>query len=221
MARLRTIKPGFYTDEDLGECEPLARILYTGLWCQADREGRLEDRPRRLKVEVLPWDACDVDALLNELASRGLIVRYAVAGQRYIAIPTFLKHQNPHIKEAASTIPAPEENLPSIYREGEHHASTVQAPDEHHASRAGVGSGEWGGESMSGHGSGLSPTPSATERVAPDADAPDAPRPPAPLARAVLAVPKADQARKRDPIWDAVSGIFGEPLTEGEREKRA
>ncbi|HXI16350.1 MAG TPA: hypothetical protein VNM48_08255, partial [Chloroflexota bacterium] len=87
MARLRTIKPGFYTDEDLGECEPLARILYTGLWCQADRLGRLEDRPRRLKVEVLPWDACDVDALLNELASHGLIVRYAVAGQRYIAIP--------------------------------------------------------------------------------------------------------------------------------------
>src|SRR5687768_5376510 len=107
MARLRTLKPGFFTDDELGECSPLARLLYAGLWCHADRDGRLEDRPKRLKTEVLPYDECDVDALLAELAQHpaGFIVRYAVKGKRYIALPTFPDHQNPHIKEAASKIP--------------------------------------------------------------------------------------------------------------------
>lgn len=153
MPRLRTIKPGFFTDDDLGECAPLARLLYAGLWCQADREGRLEDRPRRLKVEVLPYDNCDVDALLNELASHGFIVRYAVGGTRYIAIPKFLVHQNPHVKEAASTIPAPEQHPAGLpINRDEHQASTVQAPDEHSSFRAGVGSGEWGVVSCLGSG---------------------------------------------------------------------
>ena len=51
MPRARNVKPGFFKNELLAECEPLARILFEGLWCEADREGRLEDRPRRLKAE--------------------------------------------------------------------------------------------------------------------------------------------------------------------------
>lgn len=145
MPRLRTIKPGFFTDDDLGECPPLARLLYAGLWCQADREGRLEDRPRRLKVEVLPYDDCDVDDLLNQLAQHGFIVRYAVNGARYIAIPKFLAHQNPHVKEAPSIIPAPGEHSTCLpISSDEHRASTVQALDEPSSFPAGVGSGEWG-----------------------------------------------------------------------------
>ncbi len=107
MARLRTIKPGFFLDEELAECEPLARLLFAGLWTIADREGRLEDRPRRIKAECLPYDECDCDALLDELAGRGLIVRYEAAGRPYIAIPSWHKHQQPHYKEAPSVIPAP------------------------------------------------------------------------------------------------------------------
>lgn len=110
MARLRTIKPGFFLDEDLAECQPLARLLFAGLWTIADREGRLEDRPRRIKAAVLPYDDCDGDTLLGELAERGFIVRYEACGARYIAIPSWSRHQNPHVKETASTIPAPEEH---------------------------------------------------------------------------------------------------------------
>jgi hypothetical protein len=168
MARLRTIKPGFFTDDDLGELPPLARLLYAGLWCQADREGRLEDRPKRLKVEILPYDACDISALLAKLAERGLIVRYTVAGQRYIAIPTFGKHQNPHVKEAASTIPAPEPagetpvqaQQEPLYKEDEHPESTGQALDEHGASTVQAGQ-EWG------VGSGLGETLPLTGESAP------------------------------------------------------
>lgn len=118
--RARNLKPGFFRNDLLGECDPLARILFSGLWCEADREGRLEDRPKRLKAECLPYDTCDVDALLDQLVTRGFINRYVVDGKAYIAIPEFAKHQNPHVREPASQIPAP----------GEHSASTVQAPDE-------------------------------------------------------------------------------------------
>jgi hypothetical protein len=59
VARSRNIKPGFFLNDELAECEPLARILFAGLWCIADREGRLEDRPKRIKAEVLPYLAPD------------------------------------------------------------------------------------------------------------------------------------------------------------------
>jgi len=107
MSRARNIKPGFFKNDQLAECHPLARILFAGLWCEADREGRLEDRPKRLKVECLPYDDCDVDVLLSDLAKRGFIQRYEVNGVAYIAIVEFLKHQNPHQRESASVIPGP------------------------------------------------------------------------------------------------------------------
>lgn len=120
MSRARNIKPGFFKNDLLAECSPLARILFVGLWCEADREGRLEDRVKRIKAECLPYDDCDVSVLLDELDVRGFICRYEVAGSRYIAIPEFTKHQNPHCKEQASSIPAPDK----------HGASTVQAQDK-------------------------------------------------------------------------------------------
>lgn len=120
MARTRNIKPGFFKNEELAECEPLARLLYAGLWTEADREGRLEDRPKRIKAEVLPYDNCDIEGLLGQLASWGFILRYEVSGHRYIQITTWHKHQQPHVKEAESVIPAPVK----------HGASTVQAPDK-------------------------------------------------------------------------------------------
>ena len=63
MARMRTIKPGFFTNDVLAEVEPLGRILFAGLWTVADRAGRLEERPKKLKAELLPYDDCDVESL--------------------------------------------------------------------------------------------------------------------------------------------------------------
>ncbi|MCX8018393.1 MAG: hypothetical protein N2690_10910, partial [Rhodocyclaceae bacterium] len=59
--RARNIKPGFYKNEDLAECSVWARLIFPGLWMMADRDGRLEDRPKRIKAELLPFDAVDVD----------------------------------------------------------------------------------------------------------------------------------------------------------------
>ena len=109
MARCRNLKPGFFTNDKLGELPALARLLFAGLWCLADRDGRLEDRPKRIKAEILPYDDCDLEELL-ELLSRGddpFIIRYQVAHQRYIQVCRFSEHQYPHHTEKASVIPVP------------------------------------------------------------------------------------------------------------------
>lgn len=108
MARARNIKPGFFKNEDLAELNYEARLLFAGLWTLADREGRLEDRPKKIKMEVFPGDSLDVDKLLQKLHDAGgFIQRYEVEGKRYIQIINFKKHQSPHFKEPPSTIPKP------------------------------------------------------------------------------------------------------------------
>ena len=105
MARTRSIKPGFFVNCELGELEPIVRLLYIGLWCLADKDGRLKDKPKSIKVQLLPWDDVDVDELLNLLAPE-FIQRYEVDGERYIQIGNFAKHQHPHPKEQSQGFPA-------------------------------------------------------------------------------------------------------------------
>lgn len=110
MARSRNIKPGFFKNEVLGVADPLYSLLFEGLWVLADRAGRLEDRPIRIKGEIFPYrDGLDMDSMLNWLESNEFIRRYTVAGKRFILVVEFVKHQNPHKNEAESEIPAPEE----------------------------------------------------------------------------------------------------------------
>lgn len=120
MARSRLLKPGFFKNEHLAQLSPHARLCFAGLWLLADREGRLEDRPLRLKAEIFPYETLDMDALLTVLAEGGFIHRYRVENESYLSIPKFTSHQSPHIREADSTIPAPVLN----------HTSTVLAPVE-------------------------------------------------------------------------------------------
>jgi hypothetical protein len=109
--RARNIKPGFFVNEDLIAMPPLTRILFAGLWCMADREGRLEDRPKRIKMLVLPGDECDVDEMLAALADKGFILRYSVNNRSYIAVTAWNKHQRPHHTEKKSEIPAPNREI--------------------------------------------------------------------------------------------------------------
>lgn len=130
MARARLIKPGFFTNDRLGALPPVTRILFAGLWTIADREGRLEDRPVRIKAEVMPYDKGNVDRMLTDLAEAGFIIRYEANGQRYIQVDAFSKHQHPHVREPVSTIPPP------FTTPGEHSASTSLAPVKHSKSPA-------------------------------------------------------------------------------------
>lgn len=107
--RIRTIKPEFYKHDGIAALPPLTRLLFTGLWCMADSEGRMEDRPKRIKAEVVPYDECNVEEMLSELAANGFIVRYECNGAHFIEIPAFQRHQRLSGKEtlAKSRYPAP------------------------------------------------------------------------------------------------------------------
>jgi hypothetical protein len=106
--RARSVKPGLFKNEDLAELPFEARLLFVGLWCMADREGRLEDRPKRIKAEVFPYDDVNIEKLLEHLRNARSIVRYRVEGYDtgLIWIPTFKRHQNPHKNEKPSELPA-------------------------------------------------------------------------------------------------------------------
>lgn len=107
MARSRNLKPSFFKNEELAALPMGARLLFAGLWGLADREGRLEDRPARIRAELFPFDAVDVEPWLCALAARGFIVRYQAGALGCIQVVKFAKHQNPHHREAPSVIPAP------------------------------------------------------------------------------------------------------------------
>lgn len=108
MLHIRTIKPEFFKDEDLAELPLTARFLFIGLFCLADREGRLQDRPRLIKAEIYPYDEIDVEPLLEALAEKEFIQRYEVHSHRYIQIVNFLRHQLPARDEPQSEIPSAE-----------------------------------------------------------------------------------------------------------------
>lgn len=103
--RARNIKPSLYKNEILGTAEPLLTILFSGLWCIADREGRLEDRPLRIKAEIFPYRDVDVNVMLTELERLGFIDRYEVDGLKLIQVVNFPKHQHPHPTEKKSDYP--------------------------------------------------------------------------------------------------------------------
>jgi hypothetical protein len=108
MARIRTIKPDFFTSDDICALTPLARLLYIGLWCEADREGRLNWTPRVFKRRYLPDDDCDIDELCKQLLARDLVRIFGEVDE-YAYIPTFSEHQHINPRETPSSIPSPDD----------------------------------------------------------------------------------------------------------------
>jgi hypothetical protein len=104
VARIRTIKPEFFTSEDIVGLSPMARLLYIATWCEADKEGRLPWKPMTFKLRYFPGDNCDIHALCKELIDAGLVKLY---GEGLAYIPQFGKHQHVNPRESASILPEP------------------------------------------------------------------------------------------------------------------
>lgn len=113
MARIRTIKPEFFSHEEIFDAEiesglPL-RVAFIALWTLCDREGRFKWEPRRLKIGCLPYDELDFSRVLDALTTRGFIVRYTVKGVEYGCIPSLTEHQVFNPRESASKLPGPKD----------------------------------------------------------------------------------------------------------------
>ncbi len=134
MARIRTIKPEFFKHEDLYGAEidsglPI-RIAFAGLWTQCDREGRFRWRWRQLKTDILPYDDIEFSRVLDALATRGFIVKYASNGEDFGHIPSWHKHQVMNNREKDSEFPDSNEVVEII---NEPDACPTRAPRVSHA----------------------------------------------------------------------------------------
>jgi hypothetical protein len=94
VARIRTIKPDFWTDGNMVKLSPFARLLYIGMWnfTMCDH-GHLADDAMKLKLQVLPMDNVDIEALLDEIMASGRVVRMEADGRSYLLVKRFEDHQ--------------------------------------------------------------------------------------------------------------------------------
>lgn len=154
MARIRTIKPEFFTSEDIVSLSPLARLLYQATWCEADKEGRLTWKPRTFKLRYLPADDCDIFSLCQELVDAGVVVLY---GDGLAYIPCFNKHQHINPRESESVLPAPDAPQPKATRKprvGTRHDASARDDD---AQGGREGKGKEGNTPLPPKGGGVSP----------------------------------------------------------------
>ena len=109
MARIRSIKPEFWTSEQVMKCSPLARLLFIGLWNFCDDAGRRKASAISIKAQIFPGDAVEtaaVRALIDELAKVGLVRLYCVDNAEYLCVTGWAKHQAIS-KPQPSRLPAP------------------------------------------------------------------------------------------------------------------
>lgn len=118
IVRARNIKPGFWENERIGNLSHSQRLLFIGLWCLADREGKLEDRPEKISHLIFGYDKkkIDINGELTVIERWGFIHRYKIASTPLIIVLNFKKHQSPHHTEKKSNLPDPE-SLPTIHGE--------------------------------------------------------------------------------------------------------
>lgn len=116
MARIRSVKPEFWTDEDLADLRRDARLLYMGLWNFADEHGRLRGDPRYVKGQVFPYDDDltpeAIDGLLDELAGAKKVLRYRVGGRSFLFLPNLANHQRLEAEKVPSRLPGVDEAEP-------------------------------------------------------------------------------------------------------------
>lgn len=115
MARIRTIKPEFFTSLTIADLTPEQRLTFIGLWTHVDDAGRCVDDPRLIKAAIWPLDdrtAADIEIDLKALTESSLITRYTLNRKRYLAVTNWDEHQRIN-RPTESKLPAPEDGDPT------------------------------------------------------------------------------------------------------------
>jgi hypothetical protein len=104
MSRIRSLHPGFASDEDLVTVSIPARLFFALLWTECDDQGLFEWKPTTLKMRLFPADNVDISGLLAELAAIDAVRSYEITGRQYGAVRNFRKHQRPKFPNATHPI---------------------------------------------------------------------------------------------------------------------
>lgn len=97
-------------------------IVFAGLWCCADKAGRMLDRPLKIKKDIFPYRTIEprvFNGYLTGLNTLGFLIRYEVDGLALIQIINFEDHQSPHHTEKESVLPPPPQQLLETHRVAE------------------------------------------------------------------------------------------------------
>lgn len=127
MARIRTIKPEFWSDPDVVSCSFEARLFFIGCWNHADDYGVLKDEPERLRLQVMPADDVDAELIVYQLVEKNLLVKMVTpGGVPVLVVRTFQQHQKVDQRSAArygdpstfTKVPAESPQLPTTEGKG-------------------------------------------------------------------------------------------------------
>lgn len=183
MARIRTIKPEFWTAEQVMELSPMARLLFIGMWNFCDDRGVHPVAYKTLKAEVFPADdllSSDIETLIGELITQGLLIEFEAEGRRWWFVTGW--HHQVINRPSKSRYPEPPRNAPLPSAAGQDEGTEVDAG----AMRAHGASSE---DSLSDHGAltdgregrgreGSSPSPSSQRASARETGPPSGDRSP-------------------------------------------
>lgn len=143
--KIRSIRPEFFSDAKMAQLSAYARILYIGLWCYADDEGRGEYLPKLIEGAIFPHETIDLDALWSELETMGRVRRYTDGDREYFCIPRW--QQKPNRKYPSRLPPPPDGTAPRPDPDQpEQDARTADALRTHRADSASAPPGEGEGE---------------------------------------------------------------------------
>jgi hypothetical protein len=131
VARIRTIKPDFWTDDTITECSLSARLLFIGIWNFADDAGNLDRSAKQIKARVFPVDNVDCEVLIQELLTHGLLIEYSVSDKKYLHIPGFADHQVIN-RPSKPSVPGYEDSMKT-------HGALTESSVSTHAGREGKG----------------------------------------------------------------------------------
>jgi hypothetical protein len=107
MARIRSVHPGLFTDEAFVSLSMTARVLYIGIWTEADDHGIFEWKPLQFKMRLMPADPADIAALMEEMATCNCVKKFTSEGKSYGLVRNFCRYQRP--KKPKYTFHMPQE----------------------------------------------------------------------------------------------------------------
>ena len=116
MARIRTIKPEFWTNEQVMECSMNARLLFIGIWNFCDDQGRISFSCKQLKAQIFPADDISgetIRGMIDELSSNGLVLCYEVENKQYLQVTGW--HHQRIDRPQPSKIPPIPSNVESTF----------------------------------------------------------------------------------------------------------
>lgn len=97
--RIRSIKPEFWTSEDIAALDWPTRLLFIGLWSYVDDNGVGRDNAKLIMADLFPLEDEPRDTLatvsrgLQALCDGGQIARYTVDGKPYLYVNAWESHQ--------------------------------------------------------------------------------------------------------------------------------